>query len=77
MTYLTTLPQAFPHVLNLPADTVKKLVGMLMDVDSRPDTKLGTSFAVTTEHAGIAGRWSLWLSTSSYRYLTDAVDIFE
>lgn len=75
--YIGVLPEVFPIALLLPPESVIKLTQKLMDVDGRHDTKTGSSFAVTTDTAATSGRWRLWLSQSSYRYLTDAVDIFE
>jgi len=65
--YKVHLPNAFPYVLELPPEDIRKIVDMLMSSD-RTDVPQGSSFAVTVDAHN--GNWRLWVSNASYQFIT-------
>lgn len=66
--YERVLPRTFPYVLRAPILLVQALVHALVD-ENRVDVTQGSSFAVTVNNWD--GRWNLWLSDVSARYVQD------
>lgn len=73
MTYVHTLPDAFPYLVQLSPDRVRECAAYLLD-PTRRDSPDGSSFAVTVENPRL---WRLWLSPTSYTYLLDEVCVLE
>lgn len=63
--YIAALPEVFPHGFDLLPDEARQAVNML--IAERLDVVNGSSFALTVD--GVDGRWRLWLSEASYKFL--------
>jgi hypothetical protein len=66
--YSTTLPQCFPHAIQVPVHSTESILRML--VSASESHQNGSSFAVTSD--GPRGYRRIWLSDASYRSLVDS-----
>lgn len=71
--YSRSLPQAFPWVVSAPKNIVCVWVKALVSYNNREDCPDGSSFAVDVVYADT---WRLWMSDTSYKYLSNFVQKF-